>query len=95
MEFKVHAFDIVDPFIEDWLHDLLEDAIQEKLVYPGMFERFTLSNLFVLSDILSQYFVENILQTLEYILLQLSKGRLSYCVEIGINMYDSEMQRLD
>ena len=21
--------------IEDWLHDMVEDAIQEKLVYPG------------------------------------------------------------
>ena len=95
MEFKVHAFDIVDPFIEDWLHDLLEDAIQEKLVYPGMYERFTLSNLFVLSDILSTYFVENILQTLDSILLLLSKGRLNYCEEIGITMYNSEMERLD
>ena len=94
MEFKVHAFDIVDPFIEDWLHDLLEDAIQEKLVYPGRFERFTLSNLFVLSEILSKCFVENILQTLHSILLLLSKGRLSYCVKIGINIYNSEMQRV-
>ena len=23
--------------IEDWLHDMVEDAIQEKLVYPGNF----------------------------------------------------------
>ena len=47
VEFEVELGDTISMGafgIEDWLHNLVEDALQEKLVYPGLY--FIIGNHF-------------------------------------------------